>query len=167
MPKQISPDIIIGEVLHEWSIPEYEQYQRNKAWYIIMFVLGGSMVLYAILSNNFLFALIIILFAIILFLQSHQQPIVIPFKITEMGVVVNNRFYSYIELDSFYLFYNPPDVKTLFIETRNVSRPKLRVPLMDMDPNEIRATLKEFLEEDLEKEEEPISDMIGRKWQIH
>ena len=38
---------------------------------------------------------------------------------------------------------------------------------MDEDPNEVRSTLKEFLDEDLEKEEEPFSDMLARKWQLH
>jgi hypothetical protein len=37
---------------------------------------------------------------------------------------------------------------------------------MDMDPNEIRITLRSFIEENLEKEEEPFTDMIGRKWRL-
>lgn len=167
MPKNLDNESIVGEILHEWSIPEYEQHERNRAWFVIMGVLGVLFVTYALFTDNFLFALIIILFGIILFLQSHQAPIIIPFKITELGLVVNNRFYSYSELEDFFIIYSPPDVKMLFIETKSTSRPMLRVPLMDIDPNDVRNTLREYIQENLEKEEEPFSDMLGRKWQIH
>ncbi len=167
MPQAIDDNVLIGDILHEWSVPEYEQHVRNTAWFVIMGVLGAIFIIYAVLTGNFLFALILVLFAIIIFLQSHQKPIIIPFKITELGVVVNNRFYNYAELDEFYMIYNPPEVQMLFIETVGHTRPRLRIPLMDRDPNMVRATLREFLNENLKKEEEPMSDMIGRKWQLH
>lgn len=168
MPKTIDEHSFVGEVLHEWSVPEYEQHLRNTSWYIFMGILGFAFIAYAILSGNFLFALIIVLFAIIVFLQSHQEPIIIPFQITDLGLVVNNRFYTFSEFDKFYVIFNPDDdAKMLYVETHSLSRPTIRVPLMDMDPNEIRMTLREFIEEDIEKEEEPFSDMVGRKWGLH
>jgi hypothetical protein len=168
MPKVIDENSFVGEVLHEWSVPEYEQHLRNTAWFVIMGVLGFAFIAYAIFTGNFLFALIIVLFAIIIFLQSHQEPIIIPFRITELGLVVNNRFYTFSELNKFYIIFNPDDeVRMLYIEMASAMRPQLRIPLMDMDPNEVRMTLREFMEEDLEKEEEPFSDMFARKWRIH
>ena len=167
MPKVIDNNVIIGDVLHEWSVPEYEQHSRNNAWYILMGVIGVLLVGFALITGNFLFALVIVLFSIIIFLQSHQDPIVIPFKITELGVVINNRFYPYSELIDFYIIHNPPQVSSLFVETAGTTRPKLRIALMDMNPNEVRSTLREFLDEDLEKEEEPFSDMLARRWMIH
>jgi len=160
-------DIRIGDVYFAWSIPEYEEHDRTRAWFVIMLVAGALFVLYAIVTSNFLFALIVVLFGIILFLQSHQKPIIIPFQITELGIVLNNRFYPYDELQEFFMVYSPPDVKMLFVETKSHTRPRLRIPLMDMDPNEIRATLREFLPENVEKAEEPFSDMFARKWMLH
>lgn len=167
MPQIIDETVLTGDIIHEWSVAEYEQHSRNKAWYIIMGIFGIGLTLYAVLTGNFLFALVLVLFGVILFLQANQAPIVIPFQITELGVVVNNRFYGYSELDEFYIIYNPPEVKMMFIETSGTTRPRLRIPLMDMDPNQIRATMREFLDENIEKEEEPMSDMIGRRWQLH
>lgn len=168
MPKKIEENLNIGEVLHEWSIPEYEQHERNRAWYIIMGIIGVVLMGYSLLSSNFLFSLILILFIIIIFLQSHQDPIIIPFRITDLGVIVNDRFYSYSELDEFYIIYNPEEqIKILYVETMGNFTPRLRVPLMDNDPSEIRVTLRSFIEENIEKEEEPFSDMLGRKWRIH
>ncbi len=167
MPKVIDDSTIVGNPLMEWSVAEYDQHERPTAWYVLMTIIGVTLVGYGIFTNNFMFALIIILFAIVIFLQSHQDPIVIPFSITELGVVINNRLYTYSELTDFYIIYNPPEVKMLFLETKSSLRPRLRIPLMDENPNEVRELLLEFLEENLAKEEEPLSDMVARRWRIH
>lgn len=167
MPRLMTPDVQTGKMLLQWTVPEYEQHERNLGWYIFMLIVGLLLVGYALFTGNFLFALIIVLSAIILFLQSQQHAPKIPFKICELGIIINNRFYPYAELADFYLIYNPPEVKTLFVETKSSLRPRLRVPLMDTDPNEVRFALLEFLPEDLQKEEEPFSDMIARKWMLH
>ncbi|MBI2989849.1 MAG: hypothetical protein HYY51_01510 [Candidatus Magasanikbacteria bacterium] len=168
MPKSVHhSNTLTGEVLHEWTILEYEQHKRNVLWYTCMLVIGLALVAYALFTGNFLFALIIVLFSIILFLQSQQDPPRLPFRITELGIVINSRFYSYSELENFYIIYNPPEIKTLFFEPRSSARPRIRVPLGDQDPSEIRFTLREFLPEDTEREEEPFSDMFARRWLMH
>jgi len=167
MPKPLKEDLTIGNILHEWTIQEYEQHDRNWLWYILMGGLGIAMIIYGMMSGNFLFSLIIILFGIILFLQSHQEPLQVPFQITELGVVVGNKFYAYSELDQFYLIYDPPHVKTLYLETKSVMHPTLRIPLLDQNPIELKHTLREFLGEDTEKEEEPLSDRAARNWKLH
>ena len=155
-----------GEVFHRWGVDEYTQYDRSRLWYIVMISLGLVLVIYGIFSNNFLFSLVIILAAIILFLQSYQRPLSVSFQIAELGVIVGDRFYPYAELTGFYLIYHPPEVKTLFLVTRHPLRPNLHVDLGDMNPNEIRSTLQAFLPEETEIEEEPMSDMVARRWRI-
>ncbi len=158
--------VMTGEVLHTWEVTEYERHERPTAWYVIMLVVGLFLVGYGLLTNNFLFALIIVLFAIIIFLQSHQEPHQIPFTITDLGVILNNRFYAYSEITDFYIIYNE-DVKTLFLEPESSLRPRLRVSLTNQDPMEIKYALRQFLTENIEKEEEPFSDRIAREWRIH
>ncbi|HBU07118.1 MAG TPA: hypothetical protein DEB09_03460 [Candidatus Magasanikbacteria bacterium] len=167
MPEKITENTLIGDILHKWTIQEYEQHDRGMIWYVVMILLGLGLVIYGIISGNFLFSLIIVLVAIILFLQSHQVPPQVLFQITELGIILGNRFYSYSEFSSFYLIYQPPEVKTLFLETKSALRPLISIPLLDMDPMEIKFSLKEFLIEDTEKEDEPISDRMARNWQIH
>ena len=100
-------------------------------------------------------------------MQSHQKPLKVPFKITELGIVIGNRFYGFSELESFYIVYEPPEVKTLFFETKSSFRPLLRIPLVDANPLKVRVSLKEFLSENFEKEEEPYSDTFARNWKLH
>ncbi|PIT86513.1 MAG: hypothetical protein COU33_02745 [Candidatus Magasanikbacteria bacterium CG10_big_fil_rev_8_21_14_0_10_43_6] len=167
MPQQVTVDTLVGDTLYQWTIKEYEEHTRGKRWYIVMSVVGVLLVLFGLLSGNFLFSLIIMLFAIILYLQSHQKAPDVLVSITDLGVLIGSRFYSYGELESFYLIYEPPHVKSLFFETQSVYRPRIQVPLLDMNPIDIRKSLLSFLQEDIEKEQEPFSEQFARNWQIH
>ncbi len=167
MAQIIQEDTLIGEILKEWTIQEYEKHSRGVLWYIIMGGFGLFFVIYGVVTNDFLFSLIIILFAVILFLQAHQEPKQILFQITELGVVVGSKFYSFTELESFFLIYNPPDVKTLFLEVKGTMKPMIRVPLLDMNPVEVKNVLRAYLPENFERETEPLSDRAARNWQIH
>lgn len=166
MPEQITDQTSIGDIVLEWTFPEYEKYSRSRRWYIIIGIVGAFFILYGMLTGNFLFSLIIALTGIILFLQQHQTPAEIPFAITDLGVIVSNRLYLYRELESFYIVYQPPEIKTLFLETKSVIRPLLRIPLQEQDPVEVRFSLLEFMTEDSEKEEEPMSDAASRNWKL-
>lgn len=166
MPKTLQPDIMTGPVVHQWTVAEYTQYERNRFWYIFMISVAVMLVVWGMVSNNFLFSLIIILASIILYFQSHQEPLSVSFAIAELGVIVGNRFYPYDELTGFYIIYNPPEVKTLFLVTKNPIRPNIKVWLADVNPNDIRGTLQAFLTEDIESTEEPMSDMIARRWRL-
>ncbi len=167
MPQQLKSDTLIGNILHEWIIAEYEKHERGTLWYAIILIIGLLLVVYGLWTGDFLFSLIVILFAIILFLQSHQEPLLVPFRITELGVVVGVKFYPYSELGGFYIVYNPPHVKTLYLENKKILHPNLRVPLLDQNPVEVKHTLSEFLLEDVEKEDEPLADRAARNWKLH
>ncbi len=167
MPKQITPDMHVGDPIHHWHIEEYEQHDRSGWWYLLMSVLAIGCFLYGIATNNFMFSLIIALVAIIFYLQHHQKPLSLDFKITDTGVIIGSKFYPYAELDVFYIVYAPPEVKTLFFETSSGLRPNIDIPLLNYDPVEIRETLLEFLTEDLEKEKEPLSKTFARNWRMH
>jgi len=168
MPEKITEQTLVGDTLHEWTVQEYEHHSdRGRLWYFLMITLGLVLVVYGMVTGNFLFALIIILSAIILFLQSHQTPPQVLFQITELGVILGSRFFAYSELENFYIIYSPPDVKTLYLEPKGVMRPRITIPLLDTNPIEVKHTLREFLEEDFEKEDEPLSDRAARNWRIH
>jgi hypothetical protein len=167
MPKSFTEKTLIGDILHHWTIQEYDQHQRGVFWYIITITVGLLLVIYGLFSSNFLFSLIIILAAIILFLQSHQEAPQVQFGITELGVLMGSKFYTYSELEDFYIIYEPPEIKTLYIDTKSGMRPMLRIPLLDENPLEVRTALRNFLAEDVEKEEEPLADAAARRWKIH
>lgn len=150
-----------GKELFGWDVPEYHEYERGLGWYIGLIGLGIVLLIYALRSNNFLFAFIVIMFAIIFLIHSGRRPMILKFAITEDGIALGKKMYRWKDLKRFYIIYEPPEVKNLYLEFSGV-RPRLPIPLYDQDPVKIREFLLKFLYEDLSKTEEPISDWLGR-----
>lgn len=166
MPQQLSQQTLIGDVAHLWEVKEYEQHDRPWSWYVFMLSLGLFFVLYGMFTGNFLFSLVIILSGIIFFLQSKQSPQMVPIFISELGIGIGNKFYKYSELNSFYIIFRPHEIKMLYIETESTLSPLLRIPLDGNNPLEVRATLEKYLDEDYQKEEEPVSEAFVRGWKL-
>ncbi len=157
----------MGKVVYEWLVKEYEQYEHSRRWYLIAGLLGSACLVYAIATANYLFALILALFAIVLYLHEMQTPLEVYFAITETGIILGKKYYRYSELSNFWLIYNPPEVKTLYFRLNNFVKHRLQVPLLDYDPRPIRNYLNQFITEDLEQEDEPLSDRMARILKIH
>ena len=64
------------------------------------------------------------------------------------------------------MIYEPPEVKNLYIEFKNVLRPRLGIPLQNEKPLEIRDLLLKHLPENKEREHEPISDGLSRFFKL-
>lgn len=152
-----------GKVLASWTFPEFIQYQRGMGWYIIIGLVGIGLLIWTILTANFLFALIIILVAIITLLHSRRQPAKIAIQITEDGIKVSSKFYEWGDLKNFWIIYEPPEVKTLYINSKSNLTPPLSVPLEEENPVEIRKILLTWLEEDLTQDHESATDQL-EKW---
>jgi len=95
-----------------------------------------------------------------------QEPIELFFAITETGIVLGNKYYRYSELANFWVIYNPPEVKTLYFSLNKMVKHRLQVSLDNYDPRPIRDYLGQYLEEDLEQEEEPLSDRFARLFRL-
>lgn len=151
------PDL--GEVLFKWKVPEFSKPKRTYTWYFAAIVVVVALMIYSLVTANFLFALIIILVVFILFLKTYTQPKDLEFQITDEGVSLGNQFFSYREITGFYFIYDPPAVKKIFFTLRGFS-PDLSVPLDNMNPIVIREKLLEYLDEDLEKENQTFDDQL-------
>jgi hypothetical protein len=163
----LKEDINIGDIVYQWNVKEYEPQERNRRWYIFMGVIAVLLVIFGIWSTNYLFILVVVLFSIIIMLHGVQEPMDVNFAVTQMGVVVGNTYYRYSELSSFWIIYHPPEIKNLYLGFDRMVKHRLLIPLHDYDPRPIRQHLEQFLEEDLEQEEEPFSDRIARLFHLY
>ncbi|MDO8499844.1 MAG: hypothetical protein Q7S66_04255 [bacterium] len=168
MPQNLSKEQVnYGQIVYQWDVKEYEQHIRNRRWYVWMGVAAALLILYAIFTANYLFALLLVLFILILALGEMREPLSVPFAITETGIIIGDKYYRFTELVNFWIYYNPPEVKSLYFGFNNLVKHRLQIPLYDYDPRPVREYLSKFLEEDLEQEEEPLSDRIGRLFMLH
>ncbi len=155
-PKQIS-----------WQVPEYEKHERGQMWYIIAGTIAGIGLLWAVFSYNFLFALVIILAAIIIVLTDGRHPDLITVKLDGDGVQIGSKFYDYDEIKNFSVIYKPKiGVKNLYFEFKNPLKHHLSIPLQKTNPLLVRQFLLKYLEEDLERTDPPLSEQLAKLLKI-
>lgn len=160
-------EIAKGRVLDQWTFPEFIKHERGPGWYAAAGLIGIALFIYAIVSGNFLFALIILLIAIIIFNHNRSEPMMIPFQIYQSGVQVGDKFYLYRDIDSFAIVYEPPAVKRLYITLKAATlRREISIPLNNKNPLKVRSTLLDFLEEDLTRDKESMNDAMARVFKI-
>jgi hypothetical protein len=145
-----------------WEAPAYERYERGPRWYGLMGLVALGFTAYAVWTGNFLFAFLILLSAIILVLAGNEHPPHVLVQVGRNGVVWNNDFLPFDAVRHFAIIYQPPDVKVLYVQPKNFLRPRMRIHLGDQDPLELRNHLKQFVDEDLDLEDEHASDMLAK-----
>lgn len=151
-----------GQKLLAWEFPSFERHKRGVAWYILAPLIGLGLLIYSIVIKNFLLSIIVILIAIILGAKEFLQPQRVRFEVTDQGVTIADRHYRFKEFDKFWLAYEPPKVKVLYLEFKSGLRPNYSIPLMEQNPLKIRTILQKFIMEDLEREAEDLTDRLGR-----
>jgi hypothetical protein len=149
-----------------WEAPDREERQRGPRWYLIMSAIALAFVVYAVATGNFLFAFIVLLVAIILVLAGNQAPENVLIQIGKNGVVVDGKLYEFKDLNKFAIIYHPPETKVLYIESKKLYQPRIRIELQEQNPLAIRTHLKGYMDEDLDLQEEHVSDIVERLLKI-
>lgn len=152
--------------LLEWSFPEFAHHDRSRRWYVGMTILAVALLIWAIFTTNFLFAVIIVMAAVILWFKHTTPAAMVRCALWEDGLELAGRLYPYDDLASFYIVYDPPMTKMLYLDTKSVWQPRLRIDLEDMNPLTVRELLLEHITEDLERENEPLSEAFGRLFKL-
>ena len=145
-----------------WQVPEYHQHQRTKRWYTIATAALGIMIVYALLTANFLFAIILIIIGITMTLRDRTEAPKVEVAISDDGLTVGAKRYVYSKFKNFWLYYEPDEAKMLFLEFKGGMRPRLAIPLENKNPLRVRALLLRYLPEDITKENEPFSEQVTR-----
>lgn len=146
----------------KWSFEEYIRHQRGRGWYFWAFLVAGAIILHSLLTGNWLFALIIIMIGIIMVINHAQNPRKINFEINHKGLKLGTKQYEYSQISKFWIIYQPPHVKNLYLDFKSPFTPRLSIPLEKENPVHIKSFLRDYLEEDLDQEQEPFSESLGR-----
>ncbi len=158
-----------------WQIPEYRVPQRNRTWYILasvfificiffsLFKISDWKLVFLGYESNFLFILILILSAVIMYLYEKRPAEMINFEIGPEGVTVGENFYDYDDIKNFCVLYKPKQsIKQLYFEFKSPARQRLSVPLRRMDALTVRNFLVRYLDEDLERTNKPLSEQLTK-----
>lgn len=145
-----------------WQAREFAEYRKSAGWYVGFTILSVLLMTFAVFSKS---PLTIIAFAVMIasvFLFTRQKARFVTCSITPIGISVGKVVYPYKNIKTFWLFYNPPEIKTLNFETTAYLNNTVTVELGDQDPVAVKLLLNKYLVEDLEREES-FSDVLARK----
>ncbi len=159
-------DIDIGDPLARWEVDEYPRHERSRTWYIVAVIVGVGLIVYAIATANFLFAVIILMVGVIMLISTFKEPERIPVVITNTGILVDDTYYDYDAVRDFSIAFDPPHVSILYLDFHSPWHPLLSVPLEDMDPNDVRELLLPFCAENLKRSEEQLTDTARRMYKL-
>lgn len=144
-----------------WEAPEFE-YQPANAGILtkvgVLFIASG---IAAAFFKNFLFAILLAIAGGLLFSYAGKTPRRLRFVLTSRGVLAGRHLYEFEDIRSFWIFYDPPLMRELALQSKRTFMPMVRVPLGDLDPVRLREVLLPFLKE--ERQEASVIDIISKR----
>lgn len=161
--KEKTPDDGEKDVFARWQVYESDNHQKSKKWFVLAGLIFTALLIYAFFTKNFSFAVILIIAAAIIIIKDNQPTKVLDVRLSYKGVKVGDRFFDIDKLKKFAIIYKPEqDKKALIFEFKNGLHPEMIIPFNEVNPLPIRENLLKYLEEDLERDDIPTTDMINR-----
>ncbi len=160
------PGVDAGEQLVNWEAWEFPPMERSKRWYLTIVLVIAGLIAYALFTSNPLFALIVLMIGVLMIVNSTQQPKRVEIHITTGGVVVGSRFYEYDDLKDFSIIYKPPYSTVLYIDFKRWWIPLKSIELENADPLAIRDALLPVLPENIEREDEILTDVMKKVYKL-
>ncbi len=163
---EVEEAIISAQDHFVWEAPSHTYHERTSGWYLAASIVALLFVAYAVWTANFLFAFIILLMAMLVVLGGTEKPHQVLCQIGDTGIVWAGKLHPYNDIEQFAVVYQPPIAKVLYIDFNSTLKPRLRIPLEDQDPLDVRNHLLQYLTEDLDLQSEHLSDIVARVLKI-
>lgn len=148
-----------------WIAPEYIAHERGMVWLVsvIVFVVGVAGI--GLYYGNWSFSLVLVIFALVYSLVHLKHPHNVEIKISEIGIKVGFRKYSYSNIKAFWILYEPPYIETLNIRVSGTYTGDFTIQLGPEDPSKIREYLINKIPE-MEGKSESITDSLARLFKL-
>lgn len=141
-----------------WEAPEHRHFNKGGDWYWALGIMALSVAVAAFFFGNFLFAILVLIGAAVVALQSAKKPRIIPFMVGMRGVRVGERLFPYGSLDAYRIDEDSPWGPQLLLRAKSLYMPLLVIPVPEDYLDEIEELLRSRLTE--EELEEPLAHKI-------
>ncbi len=133
-----------------WEAHDHIEEPKSSDWYWILSIIGIGAIILAIFFHDFLFAVIILISIVALFLQSQHPPKIINFEINRKGIRAGELIYTYETLESFYIVDEDGyERDRILVKSRKTFMPILTFPITkEVDQDQVRDYLLDYLNEE-------------------
>lgn len=129
-------------ILLEWTAPERPPHTRDKRWYLLAGLVAALFLVYALYTQAWTFAVVIVLLVVIYGLIHSKPPMKHTVQISSQGLKWDKRLIPWSDLSSFWMLQGKGYVE-LHIERKKMAN--LLVQTGDCAPVEIAAALSQFI----------------------
>lgn len=140
--KQVKESVLIG-----WKALEYQRYERDLPYYLVAGLILLVIIGYAVYSQDWFMLTILVLITGLLVWYQRKEPQEKTYRITQLGIYDDDRFYQYNEIFS-YWFLVEKNYRTLNIIFAKKFLPQLTILLGDTDPVKVRDVLSKYIPEE-------------------
>ncbi len=149
------------KILFSWEAPSFKSSDKTLKWYFIASFIILAIIVYSAWQKDWFIIGIVVIVSAVMFWYIHSvTPNNVNYKLTPMGVYVDDRFYPFSEMHSFWMVYNQ-NVKNLYIAFIKKYLPTLTINLENIDPVIFRGYLLKKIPEQ-EKRGESLIDKLTR-----
>jgi len=159
-PGRVFSEQKLRQSLLEWNTEEFSYYEKSRTWFILGGIVFFLVVGYFTMEKQITTSLTFLLLGLTIYIFSMKKPRRIKCQITPRHISIDNNFYHFKDIESFWMFYEPPDFKVISLKHKKPYLPLIQIPIGEEDPIRIRKILLEFLHE--EEQEENFSDKMAR-----
>jgi len=114
-----------------WEALEFEHLEKNTDWYWILGIVTVAGIILAILLENYLFALLVLVGAGTITLYARKSPEVVIFSVGKHGVQIGKVLYPYGSLESFWISELPVEGPKLLLTSKKILSLQIVIPLVD------------------------------------
>lgn len=142
-----------------WTAPEFSYQEKSPAWFVVFGAIALLFFIIALLMKNYIFALVILLAAFVVYLEAKKYPREIRFAISEEGIIIDEKKILYEHITSFWVFERPE--RYISLHSKKLLQSRIHIPVGDQNPQKIRALLSHFAKEI--EHEESVIDIFSRR----
>ncbi|OHA48575.1 MAG: hypothetical protein A2806_00215 [Candidatus Terrybacteria bacterium RIFCSPHIGHO2_01_FULL_48_17] len=132
----------------QWEAAEFPSRPKDSAsWMMATGFVAFIALVFFIFSRNFFGIILVVVGAVVWLLYAFRPAHSYTFHITPRGLEIGKKLFKFEDLQSFWIFYDPPDIKELAIRRKGLLVPELIIPLGKQDPVLVRRALLTFIPE--------------------
>ena len=138
-----------SETIISWEILEHEPRPKSMDWTWIIAILGGAITIASFIFGNYIFGIFLIIATFAIILYGHKDPDLLVVDVTKKGIRVNNEFFPYPTIDSFWMDDERGyPVLTILSKKRTIlSHVRIRMP-EEISMDDLREALLNHIDED-------------------
>jgi hypothetical protein len=134
------------EPLISWNAPEHYYVEKKPDWYWIVGIITLALAAVSFILGSPITGIFVLVAAIALVVHASRPPRVIYHEVNDRGILVHDRLYPFLTLESFWIPHDefPPK---LIVKSRKTFMPYIIILIDEIDPEDVREIMLKYIAE--------------------